>query len=502
MVEASELFARVLGAYRKFVYFPQEWSYKIISLFVMQSYIFDALSNVWYVGLIGPKASGKSTVLEVTAELCNGGSDGGSDRVALSANMSPAAMARMAETHILFIDELDELKGEALEVAQGVLRSGYRRGMSYIRCEGKDFKPHPYKVFGPKAYSIRSEAEDALMTRTYGIMTGAPPPAEIVRLHVDNVFRFEELESIATALREWATQDVMRDLRANFKKLWQSAGFRERLEKLVGAGALPRDLELAATCLSTAEVLGIDIEADINGAMSEQDAYRDDEVDEFRFELYTLWDTIGRPAFVKRMELRGGMNERRAAKREAAIGKKMFSKHLREAGARDGKEIRRLGRGLPHAVFFTPELVRLLEQQAHSEPHTDPHTDDVSGGMGVQPNHDGTSMHINIGLKEEGEPFTSVSAQPPLNRPLLMNMGVQAVNLEARPRNSVAVFTAVRDLMEGLGAFTLEDVAQRAALIGITGSEVREILSRLRGMGRVIEPRPDSGTYRFVGSGA
>ena len=60
---------------------------RFVALFIFQTYLRDLLRNVFYLGIVGTKGTGKTTVLEVIRELSYRG-------VLIGVGSSPAAIAR------------------------------------------------------------------------------------------------------------------------------------------------------------------------------------------------------------------------------------------------------------------------------------------------------------------------------------------------------------------------------------------------------------------------
>ena len=292
MTDGRELFNRVVAEYKRLVRFPNDWTYDMVALFVMQAYIKDALKVLTMLAFIGPKESGKTTALEIAAEMCNG-----NGQAALSGNMSAAVIARLAKDHVLFIDELDELKGEAYDVALGVLRTGYRRGGSYMRVEGKNLEAKIHDTFGPKAYSLRGETEDALTSRTYMVRTeGIQDSKEIQEKKKLNYLR--DMSGLASDIAAWATPERVKTFKSEIDE-YMANGVDADVERM-GISGGPRDYELAVNCLAIGHVLGLDLVESIKMAMADQYMFQDGLTDEFRAELYTLWNGLGKPPVVKR----------------------------------------------------------------------------------------------------------------------------------------------------------------------------------------------------------
>ena len=468
MTAANDLFTEIVDVYRKLVYFPQEWTYKLTALFVLQTWMKPAISTAWYICFAGPKESGKTTALEVTMALSRNGT--------LSNNISPAALARIAETDTLFVDELDELKDEARTVAEGILRAGYRVGVPYIRCEGPKNEVHKYDVFGPKGYSMRGEVEDALTSRTYIAWTEKVGKERMADMLIANQLR--DFRSLKERLGAWATDATIGDLKVSISALWDSKTFRNRVAHFVENNIGPRDIELLTSCLAFADGLGIDIEGEATQAMEDQATYITSETDEFREELYLTWMSMGKPKISTRRDLREALNLARATRKEASIGQKSFPRLLREAGARDTIEIRRThGRNM---FYFSPDfLLRIAPQDegaqsemAHPElrpiAHPDKITHPESKGVGAGWVHNKGGDDAAYGRQDGG------LESPQITHP---------TTLSAPPSESRRRF--LEDLAKK-EIFTEQDLAEKAAVLGIAASDVRKTIEAWDGQNRIV----------------
>jgi len=108
----------------------------------------------------GEFGGGKSVTAEAICEICRHGYETG--------NLSPPFVARAIETQklTLYVDELDSVAGKQDSDLYSIFRQGYRRGSSYSRINPDTLEPESYQIFNPKLYTVHSDIEQALQTRT------------------------------------------------------------------------------------------------------------------------------------------------------------------------------------------------------------------------------------------------------------------------------------------------------------------------------------------------
>ena len=126
-----------------------------------------------YVLITGRAGSGKSYLTEILVRLCDG---------VWVSNVSPAAIPRIVrEGQPLGIDELDEMHGETREMVEGILRTGYHIGGSYVRAERDGPGIVEIKTFCLKLFNARTEVEDALRDRCVVVILMRTNNQEIVK---------------------------------------------------------------------------------------------------------------------------------------------------------------------------------------------------------------------------------------------------------------------------------------------------------------------------------
>ncbi len=118
------------------------------SLWVCMTWLVD-VATVLPVALISApeKNCGKSTLLNAMAKM--------SKSALTTSNMSSAVLFRLIDKHApsLFIDEVDTFLRDNIELG-GILNAGHTKDGAYVmRCEGDNFEPMRFSVWGAKALS-------------------------------------------------------------------------------------------------------------------------------------------------------------------------------------------------------------------------------------------------------------------------------------------------------------------------------------------------------------
>ena len=115
------------GVYlRTFLDFPHEHEFNLGLLYIMQSWLSDLLSVVFYLGVKGEFGGGKTVTGEAITFVCRHGY--------LTGNLSPPFVARAIEEQkiTLMVDELDTIAGTKDSDLNSIFRQGYRRGMKWL----------------------------------------------------------------------------------------------------------------------------------------------------------------------------------------------------------------------------------------------------------------------------------------------------------------------------------------------------------------------------------
>lgn len=152
------------GVYlRTFLDFPHPFEFSVNQLFVRQTWLSELLSVVFYLGVKGEFGGGKTVTGEAIALICKHGY--------LTGNLSPPFVARSIQNQklTLMVDELDSVAKTKDSDLNSIFRQGYRRGVKYSRVNPDTLETESYLIFGPKLFTVHSDIEEALQTRTIPI---------------------------------------------------------------------------------------------------------------------------------------------------------------------------------------------------------------------------------------------------------------------------------------------------------------------------------------------
>jgi hypothetical protein len=161
---STEQLWKLNGIYlRTFLDFPRSFEFSVTQLFIQQTWLVDLLPVVFYLGVKGEFGGGKTVTGEAIILICRHGY--------LTGNLSPPFVARAIQEQkiTLMVDELDAVAGTKDSDLNCVFRQGYRRGLKYSRVNPDTLETESYVVFGPKLFTVHSEIEEALQTRTVPI---------------------------------------------------------------------------------------------------------------------------------------------------------------------------------------------------------------------------------------------------------------------------------------------------------------------------------------------
>jgi hypothetical protein len=161
---STEQLWKLNGVYlRTFLDFPRPFEFSVVQLFIQQSWLSEILPVVFYLGVKGEFGGGKTVTAEAIVLACRHGY--------FTGNCSPPFVARAIQDHkiTLMVDELDTVAGTKDSDLNCIFRQGYRRGLKYSRVNPDTLETESYEVFGPKLFTVHSEIEEALQTRTVPI---------------------------------------------------------------------------------------------------------------------------------------------------------------------------------------------------------------------------------------------------------------------------------------------------------------------------------------------
>ena len=170
----------IINTFKEWCYFPNEYTYTIISLHVIGSYFFELFPAYPYLNLNGPQGSGKTTAGRVAAALAFNGK--------LLIDPSQASLFRMIEREkpYLVIDEKENIgsrkSAEANPGLMALLKSGYQKGAKIPRQNTTHIeKTEFYGVYSPKLICNVHGLEDILQDRSISLITQPAPKDSKIR---------------------------------------------------------------------------------------------------------------------------------------------------------------------------------------------------------------------------------------------------------------------------------------------------------------------------------
>lgn len=160
--QPQEVFRMVRDLYDKYLDFRDPHTADILTLWAMGTYLYPLFETYPYIALLGPKGSGKTKTISLTAKLAF--------NMRVTSDISPSALFRVVEATraTLGIDESERLsRGRDARVInlRLLLNAGYKRGSPAIRIEGEDFHVREFEVYAPKILASIRGLEDVLESR-------------------------------------------------------------------------------------------------------------------------------------------------------------------------------------------------------------------------------------------------------------------------------------------------------------------------------------------------
>ncbi len=241
--------AKLAGQLNGFVKFRDMNDAKLSIIWVSQCWLGTAVlpeNFCAYLSFTGPKSAGKSTATEIMAQLGSGEYIEGGTNAAIRDKLNK-------KPRCLGIDEIDT-QMRKLPDLEGMLRTGARWHATYplrVPDSNGGWKTEDVNIGGPKVLNYRTDPEDALATRSITIEL---EQWNDVNMICDNFYRgplVNELRDSISNLSDRARNqwDV-----ARMQDHIEDPKFKERVVRI--KTKLPRDTEMAAYLLATADSMG------------------------------------------------------------------------------------------------------------------------------------------------------------------------------------------------------------------------------------------------------
>lgn len=199
---------------------------QIATYYVLFTWMYDRFNEVPYLRAIGDFGSGKSRFIQTIGVLCY-------KPVFTGGATTPSPIFRIINEvkGTLVLDEADFKYSDMTSEIVKILNTGYQRGTSVLRSEGKGvFEVKAYDVFCPKIVATRETFTDkALESRFLVEEMGTGSLRTDIPRTLDETFYFEA-ESIRNKLLMWRLQNYFRPFT---KRTDLIEGIHPRLNQIV-----------------------------------------------------------------------------------------------------------------------------------------------------------------------------------------------------------------------------------------------------------------------------
>ncbi len=199
---------------------------RIATYYVLFTWLFDKFNEVPYLRAIGDFGSGKSRFLQAIGILCY-------KPVFTGGATTPSPIFRIINEvkGTLIIDEADFKFSDMTSEIVKILNTGYQKGMSVLRSEGKGtFEVKAYDVFCPKIVATRETfADKALESRFLVEEMGAGKLRTDIPRTLDESF-YEDAELIRNKLLMWRLKNYFEPIERRHDLI---EGIHPRLNQIV-----------------------------------------------------------------------------------------------------------------------------------------------------------------------------------------------------------------------------------------------------------------------------
>lgn len=179
--------------------FMDESDVFLASLFILQSYLDKKLNAIFLASIDAKFGAGKTTILELICKSMLHGFSAG--------DISKASIPRLIDQEAIRIgiDELDQIPEQQREEMEQMLRRGQRRDNPYIRFNKNTGDSEVFDTFGQAIYTLRTNTEDALASRSISIHTKV---CNDKRLSILNLYKDTILEPLCNELWLWYLDNI------------------------------------------------------------------------------------------------------------------------------------------------------------------------------------------------------------------------------------------------------------------------------------------------------
>jgi hypothetical protein len=171
IIEPNEVFDEVRKVVRDYVYCTDPIIYDLLSIWTMGTYCFRIFQSYPYLWINGQKATGKSMLLSILANIAFNG--------VMTSHITPAALYRSIEqdSATILIDEVEKLRSKdknSMNFLMRILNSGYSQEAKSLVCNHNGGVDH-YDVYGPKVLAGINEIDPVVRSRTIMIQSVKKP---------------------------------------------------------------------------------------------------------------------------------------------------------------------------------------------------------------------------------------------------------------------------------------------------------------------------------------
>ena len=335
--DSAALFRDLVEAWKVHAYLPDEWEYRVLALFSLQSRLAPRLPRVFYLFMAGTKGSGKTTILDHISEVC---------RALRFQNVSLPTLARaMGErpAPTVAIDEYDTTTGDrgTDEARNALVRQGYKANAApFKRSEvsGGKVVPVEFPIYGPKALTFHRGVEDALQDRGFILPTEKGKNYAYVVRAISP--KWADLIPRLDAWGEVARSNLNP---ARLLERVEAQDFQSKVGRVLGTLGASRNAELVTVAVLVAEAAGVDLEVELRDALAAKE--REATENEWVGVLADLLPSLARSApkledapfyVVKQSEVKAELDKARKERHLPPCSAAEFAGLRRDLGVRSG----------------------------------------------------------------------------------------------------------------------------------------------------------------------